>query len=440
MLIRGARPRSSRAWGGGDAREPARGTYSHRVNDEACDPGPIDPLGMTLEEFARACSERPGLSRGAATDAYRRVFREGVREPRPGVRASAAPIARVLREPSPEGEVVKFTQRVPGLRRAPGAGIADAAREAPRARAPGPDGRAVGDVETESVLIPMIGRTGSRTHTLCVSSQIGCAMGCTFCETARMGLVRSLSSSEIVGQWFAAAFDLGMTPRNIVFMGMGEPLDNLDEVIRAIAVLTDSNGVAHPMNKVTVSTAGRIDGIRRLAEQVRRPGWHRLNLAVSLNAPDDATRSRLMPINRAMPMGELREALRGWPIYGGAKVCVEYVLIPGVNDGPEDARRVAEWVRPLPACVNVIPYNPRRESPWPAPEEERVSAFLGWLVEAGAYAKRRRTKGRAMMGACGQLGSERIRNRRVIELPTVPPREDRVSLSPDAARAASAPA
>lgn len=407
---------------------------------EECDPGPIDPLGVPLEEFARVCAERLGLSRGSATAAYRRVFREGVREPRPGVRASAAPIARVLREPSPEGEVVKFTQAVPGRRPPAAESSADGMRDQPLAGARGSDGRAAGDAETESVLIPMIGRTGSRTHTLCVSSQVGCAMGCAFCETARMGLVRSLSAAEIVGQWYAAAYDLGMTPRNIVFMGMGEPMDNLDEVIRAIAVLTDQNGAAHPMNKITVSTVGRLDGIRRLADQVRRPGWHRLNLAVSLNAPDDATRSRLMPINRAMPMGALREALRAWPIHGGTKICVEYVLIPGVNDAPADARRVAEWVRPLPACVNVIPYNPRRESPWPAPEEERVSAFLGWLVEAGAYAKRRRTKGRAMMGACGQLGSERIRSRRVVGLPTVARREDRVSLSPDAARAASAPA
>jgi 23S rRNA (adenine2503-C2)-methyltransferase len=160
---------------------------------------------------------------------------------------------------------------------------------------------------------------------------------------------------------------------------------------------------------------GRLDGIARLAEQVHTPGWHRLNLAVSLNAPNDEVRSQIMPVNRGMPMGALREALLAWPKYGGAKICIEYVLIPGVNDEPGHAREVAEWVRPLPACVNVIPYNPRRDSPWPAPEEARVVEFLGWLTDAGAYAKRRRTKGRAMMGACGQLGSERIRKRRFVD-------------------------
>lgn len=361
---------------------------------------PIDPLGLTLDQFVAACA--PRLSRGASTPAYRRAFRDGVSEPRPGVRVAVAPIARILREPSDEGEVVKFTQTV---------------RATPDAGAPS-SSLALGapnTLETESVLIPMIGRKGSKTHTLCVSSQVGCAMGCTFCETAQMGLIRSLSAGEIVGQWFAAAHTLGMMPRNIVFMGMGEPMDNLGEVIRAIAVLTDQNGPAHPMNKITVSTVGRLDGLRTLAGHVHRPGWHRLNLAVSLNAPNDEIRSRIMPINRAMPMDALRDALLAWPIYGGAKICIEYVLIPGVNDAPEHAREVADWVRPLPACVNVIPYNPRRNSPWPAPEEDRVAEFLGRLLDAGAYAKRRRTKGRAMMGACGQLGSERIRKRRFVE-------------------------
>ncbi len=378
-------------------------------------PGPAHPLGLTCDEFAAAYG--PGL-RGkhrAAVDLYGRLFRAGQRD-LGAIRVEVPEIGRVLREASGEGEVVKFTQRVPrteGQRGQGAEGRSDAQGASPlRPSAPLP----LPELETESVLIPMIGRTGDRTHTLCVSSQVGCAMGCTFCETAQMGLVRSLTAAEIVGQWFAASHVLGMRPRNIVFMGMGEPMDNLDEVIRAIAVLTDSRGAGHPMNKITVSTVGRLDGIARLAEQVHRPGWHRLNLAVSVNAADDETRSRIMPINRAMPMEALREALLAWPRYGGAKICIEYVLIPGVNDGPADAAKLAEWVRPLPACVNVIPYNPRRNSPWPAPEEAGVAAFLAWLTEAGAYAKRRRTKGRTLMGACGQLGSEGIRRRRVVEV------------------------
>jgi 23S rRNA (adenine2503-C2)-methyltransferase len=241
-------------------------------------------------------------------------------------------------------------------------------------------------------------------------------MGCTFCETAQMGLIRSLQPHEIVGQWFAATHLVGVRPKNIVFMGMGEPLDNLDDVLAAIAVLTDHNGAHVAMNKITVSTVGRIDGLKKLAARIHEPGWHRLNLAVSVNAPNDEVRSKLMPINRAMPMAELREALLAMPKYGGAKVCVEYVLIPGVNDAPEHARELAEFVRPLPACVNVIPYNPRRGSPWPAPTEESVTQFLGWLTDAGCYCKRRRTKGRDMMGACGQLGNPHVRKRKFIQV------------------------
>ncbi len=381
------------------------------------------PLGLTCDEFAAAFGPAIRGKRPAAIEAYGRLFRGGEIE-QPGLRIELPPLGRVLREESGEGEVVKFTQVVGGEPRSGKVAEWQSGRvtEEP-ARVPLDSASSTSPLrhfatlpllEVESVLIPMIGRSGAPTYTLCVSSQVGCAMGCTFCETGQMGLVRSLSAAEIVGQWFAATHVLKNRPKNLVFMGMGEPMDNLDEVIRAIAVLTDQRGAGHPMNKITVSTVGRLDGIARLAEQVRKPGWHRLNLAVSLNAPNDEVRSRIMPVNRAMPMGALREALLAWPRYGGGKICVEYVLIPGVNDLPEHAREVAAWVRGLPACVNVIPYNPRRDSPWPAPEESLVVEFLGWLTDAGAYAKRRRTKGRAMMGACGQLGSERIRKRKFI--------------------------
>ncbi len=387
---------------------------------------PPNPLGLTSEEFAAAFGPAIRGKRPAAIEAYARLFRAGEIE-QPGLRVELPPIGRVLREESGEGEVVKFTQEVPGVPR--NGKVTESEPRVPQSHTTlplshgvHPPGRATLPLlEVESVLIPMIGRSGTSTYTLCLSSQVGCAMGCTFCETGQMGLVRSLSAAEIVGQWFAATHVLKTRPKNIVFMGMGEPMDNLDEVIRAIAVLTDQRGAGHPMNKITVSTVGRLDGIARLAEQVRNPGWHRLNLAVSLNAPNDEVRSRIMPVNRAMPMAALREALLAWPRYGGGKICVEYVLIPTVNDEPGHAREVAAWVRGLPACVNVIPYNPRRDSPWPAPEEPRVVEFLGWLTDAGAYAKRRRTKGRAMMGACGQLGSERIRKRRFVEVATSGP-------------------
>jgi 23S rRNA (adenine2503-C2)-methyltransferase len=351
------------------------------------------------------------------------------------LQAAVAPIVRELREESPEGEVIKFVQALGGTGFQPvnqplgGTGLRPV--NGPNGGAahsqPGGDGKTHGlearatPLEIESVLIPMVGKLGSRTYTLCVSSQVGCAMGCGFCETARMGLIRSLTPAEIVGQWFAAVHRVGIEPKNIVFMGMGEPMDNIENVLAAIAVLTDHNGAHAAMNKITISTVGRIDGLRRMAEQIHKPGWHRLNLAVSINAPNDRIRSQIMPINRAMPMGPLREVLLAWPRYGSSKLCLEYVLIPGVNDAPEHARELAEYVRPLPACVNVIPYNPRRESPWPAPTEERIAAFMGWLADAGAYCKRRRTKGREMMGACGQLGNPQIRRRRLVDLTTPSP-------------------
>jgi len=358
------------------------------------------PLGLTSLAFTERYAPSFRGKRQEAMNAYRRLFK-GERE-QTQLRVETPRLVKSLRSESPEGQVVKFILSVPGARRG---GEPDHAG-------------ALSALETESVLIPMIGRRGIRTYTLCVSSQVGCAMGCGFCETAQMGLIRNLTSAEIVAQWWAATHEIGIRPDNIVFMGMGEPMDNIEAVIGAISVLKDDNGPAQTLSKITVSTVGRIDGIKRLGEQVRQPGWHRLGLAVSLNAPSDTVRNDIMPINRAMPMDELREAVLAWPIFGGRKICFEYVLIPGVNDCRVHARDLAAWLapfrEPLIGMVNVIPYNPRRDSPWAAPSEAQVDAFLAWLVEEGVYCKRRRTKGRDMMGACGQLGNENIRRRRVV--------------------------
>ena len=359
-----------------------------------------------------------GIARPGALDRYRGFFWRG--ETGSGV----APISSVEIDEGAEGKIFKFTQEVP-------AGAT----------------RLAGQVEmlrTESVLIPMVGKRRVRTYTLCVSSQVGCAMGCTFCETAQMGLVRSLSASEIVQQWYAATHFLKhaeipapvVTPqglegpvRNIVFMGMGEPMDNIENVLGAIDVLRDHRGPSIPISKITISTVGRVDGIVRLAERVRREGWHRLNLAISLNAADDEIRSGIMPINRRWNLAELQKALIDFPVYGGGKLCIEYVLIPGVNDTDGDARKIAEFLAPINddyrvrknastprTLLNLIPYNPRRVSPWPAPTEEKVEHFLAKLIELGVYAKRRRTKGRDLMGACGQLGSEHIRQRKLVDV------------------------
>jgi len=349
------------------------------------------PLGLTHDGYVRICAAR-GIGAGRAGDVYTSMFRAG--ECPPGLAPAIA--HNVQSSDSPEGAVRKFLLRMPGFD----------PRQAISSRIPG-------DIETESVIIPMRGRHRT-THTLCVSSQVGCAMGCGFCETAQMGLIRSLSPGEIVHQWYAATHHLGAEIKNIVFMGMGEPLDNAEAVLDAVACLTDPRGPAIAMRHITISTVGRLDGLRLLRERVSQPGWKRLNLAVSINAPNDTIRSSIMPINRAMPLRELVELLESWPLRASGAICCEYVLIPGVNDAMEHADELTDLLRKVRCCVNVIPYNPRRNSPWPAPEESSVDAFLRRLESQGQFCKRRRTKGRDTMAACGQLGNEQIRGRKLV--------------------------
>ncbi len=336
-------------------------------------------LGLTSQAFVKE-SKALGIPKVDAISTYRDFYREG-RGDGDWFALEDMPMGR--RED--EGETIKFTLRL---------GSGEDVRH-----------------ETESVLIPMQGRGGRRTRTLCVSSQIGCAMGCDFCETAQMGLIRNLSSAQIVAQWFAARHILGHEVNNIVFMGMGEPMDNIEQVIGAIRVLVDHNGPSIPSSKITISTVGRIDGIRRLSELVSEDGFHRLNLAISVNAPDDEVRNRLMPINRAMDMEALRESLRAFPLHGGSALLMEYVLIPEVNDSLEQCDRLCRWLEPLRCSLNVIPYNPRRDSPWCAPSETSVEAFVRRATENGQFTKRRGTKGRDVMAACGQLGNPEIRRR-----------------------------
>ncbi|MEE2718899.1 MAG: 23S rRNA (adenine(2503)-C(2))-methyltransferase RlmN [Planctomycetota bacterium] len=266
--------------------------------------------------------------------------------------------------------------------------------------------------ETESVILPLIGKGGRVRNTLCVSSQVGCAMGCRFCETAQMGLIRNLSVAEILLQWHVATHHFKQEIRNIVFMGMGEPLDNVEAVIGAIRILTDRRGPSLASRRISISTVGRIDGIRTLSAFLTDSGIRNLRLAVSVNAADDETRSSIMPLNRSMNMGKLRDALADWSTTHGGTLLLEYVLIPGVNDDPTSAARLAEWVGDLPARINLIPANPRRDSPWPAPDEDRVDSFLRSMQDTGLTVHRRVTQGRSLMAACGQLGNEHIRNRR----------------------------
>jgi 23S rRNA (adenine2503-C2)-methyltransferase len=386
-------------------------------------------LGRTLAGFIADCAGE-GLNEARAREAYRGFYAKGDAAVLPeAVDPWVAPIVRSMREEVSEGTTIKFCQR---LDRRTGAPASARRADGLALGVLGQDDR-VRHLDIESVVIPMIGRTQRKTHTLCVSSQIGCAMGCGFCETAQMGLIRSLTPAEIVAQWWAATHRVlaaettadGDRARidNIVFMGMGEPLDNLDAVIEAIACLTEHNGPAVPMSAITISTVGRVDGLRRLIEIVQQTGWKRLGIALSVNAPNDAVRDSIMPLNKRYNMAELRAVMEElMRVRGTRKILFEYVLIPGVNDADEHADELASWLSPFGpregrsalGLLNIIPYNPRRDSPWPAPEEPDVERFVSRMNGLGVYTKRRRTKGRSQMAACGQLGTAEIRGRRYL--------------------------
>ena len=239
--------------------------------------------------------------------------------------------------------------------------------------------------------------------TFCLSSQVGCAMGCTFCATAAMGIVRNLTAGEIVGQVLALMHELG--PKlgeyvHLVFMGMGEPLHNLDHVHRAITVLCHPEGALLSPWRITVSTSGLVSGIEKLARMNPRP-----QLAVSLNATTDAERSATMPVNRAWNLARLRQALDAWELKRHERFVFEYVLLAGVNDTLEDAERLVAWLGELRHRhnVNLIPMNEHPHAPFREPVEERVQAFARCLHEQGCFITVRRSRGRDVQGACGQL-------------------------------------
>lgn len=294
-------------------------------------------------------------------------------------------------------------------------------------------------LETESVIIPMTAFGGTKWYTLCLSSQVGCRMACSFCETGRMGLLKNLTAGQIVRQRLVAR-TIRMTGReeemaegnvrkakyfadgihNIVFMGMGEPLDNVENVVQAIRVFTEPAGLDFPHGQITVSTVGRVDGLRKLAEICKaEPVWRNLRIAISLNAARDKLRDDLMPINKAMPLAELKRTLVEYPLAPKARFLIEYVLIKGVNDSLADADAVIDFCRDLPCIVNLIPYNPQRFAAYETPEEPVILAFLNHLKERGIFTKRRVTHGRELMGACGQLGNPEVRRNKRSGLPVV---------------------
>ncbi len=259
-----------------------------------------------------------------------------------------------------------------------------------------PDGAVV-----EAVHMPRDVR--SPRVTLCISSQVGCAMGCAFCATGTMGIRRNLEAGEIVAQVLAALCLLGPQGGHsvtLVFMGMGEPLHNLEHVHKAIRILNHPQGLNISTRRITVSTSGIAPAIERLSLKQPRP-W----LAVSLNATTDALRSRLMPVNRAYDLERLRQALSNWTLAPKEKLTIEYVLLSGVNDTLDDADRLADWMGDLRTAhnLNLILFNAHEGSGFIPPEAASIQAFITRLKEHGCFVTVRKSRGQDVQGACGQL-------------------------------------
>ena len=266
----------------------------------------------------------------------------------------------------------------------------------------------------EAVFMPSDGR-----QTICVSTQAGCAVDCQFCLTARLGLIRNLTAGEILAQVLVPLQENQerLAPQtNVVLMGQGEPLLNFPNVMAALRILLDEEGVAISPKHVTLSTSGIVPGIEKLAMEPLRP-----KLAISLNASSDEQRDLLMPINRKYPLSLLLAACKNYPLRSWEHLTFEYVLLGGVNDRPEDARRVAKLLAPLPSVkVNVIPWNPG-ELPYREPSEAAIEGFRRILVDKSVPAFVRYSRGRDVMAACGQLALLEIAN----SLPGAPAPEPR---------------
>jgi len=252
-----------------------------------------------------------------------------------------------------------------------------------------------GGMSVEAVLIPADDR-----QTLCVSSEVGCNIACQFCFTGKQKLRKRLSAAEIVGQYLQVArlLEAPLRVTNIVFMGMGEPLDNTDAVFKAIEILIDDRGINFSRKKVTVSTSGLVPQMPMVAEAGVR-------LAVSLNAPNDEIRNKIMPINKKYPLADLLEACREHARVARDRVTFEYVLLKDVNDEIEHARQVYQMVKNIPCKLNLIPFNEHPDSGFSRPVTDKVYKFQKILLDKGIHTTIRRTMGRDIFAACGQLTS-----------------------------------
>lgn len=265
-------------------------------------------------------------------------------------------------------------------------------------------------IEVEAVYIPDVGRAGA----LCVSSQVGCTLNCTFCHTGTQKLVRNLTAAEIVAQVQVARDDLGEWPSpkedrqltNIVFMGMGEPLYNLDNVADAIDIISDNEGIALSRRRITVSTSGVVPQLQALGDRTAAM------LAISLHATNDPLRDKLVPLNKKYPLEQLMAAIRAYPgLANTRRVTFEYVMLKGVNDSPDEARALVKLIEGIPSKVNLIPFNPWPGTDYECSDWKTIERFAAILNKAGYASPIRTPRGRDILAACGQLKSESEKQR-----------------------------
>ncbi|MBI3582762.1 MAG: 23S rRNA (adenine(2503)-C(2))-methyltransferase RlmN [Nitrospinae bacterium] len=265
----------------------------------------------------------------------------------------------------------------------------------------------------ESVLIPDEDRL-----TLCISTQVGCKLGCAFCLTGKSGFVRNLSQSEIIEQILSVQREIRpplsslLTKEgngvvgditNIVLMGMGEPLDNYENIIKSIKTMISPNGLKIPARRITLSTSGLIPEIKKLAKENLK-----INLAISLNASDNETRDKIMPVNKKYPIEELLEALKEYPLPPNRRITFEYVIIKGLNDSIEDAKRLSNILKNIKCKINLIPFNSFEGSDYETPDYKNVEEFQNFLISRHYTAIIRKSKGADICAACGQLRSKRL--------------------------------
>ncbi len=249
--------------------------------------------------------------------------------------------------------------------------------------------------QIESVFIP-----DTPAQTFCISTQVGCAMGCAFCLTGKMGLIRHLSAAEIAGQVRVLADSLALRdePFNIVLMGMGEPLHNYDETMKALRILYEPHGMAIPPRRVTLSTVGLVPMLDRLAQEPVMP-----NLAISLHATTDDERAAIVPPTKKYGLHDILDACRRFPLRKRSRITFEYVMLEGVNDSLDEARRLAKLLAGIKAKVNLIPLNAAAGIPFERPSDARVDAFARILAERDVTVSVRKSRGRDIRAACGQL-------------------------------------